>query len=287
MMRLLREFRLVPVVVVAISGLLTLKLLGLLFDGGYILLGAQDNPAPAVAVARASKPPLPVNIRPAPIAAPGALADKRSTPTPAALVALGFNDAAGDITGSAASTKKEEPKPEAKKPAEPKPEPAGTRINLNNDQPVSPAERAILERLQERRKELEARAREIEIRENLLKSAEKKLEQRAGEIKEAEGETGGTAQRKEAEAAKVKSLVTMYENMKAKDAARIFDRLDLKILVEVASQINPRRMSDILGLMSSEAAERLTVEMATRANLGDKSQNASDLPKIQGRPNGG
>ena len=32
----------------------------------------------------------------------------------------------------------------------------------------------------------------------------------------------------------------MYENMKAKDAAKIFDRLDIKVLIEVATQIKPR-----------------------------------------------
>ena len=62
----------------------------------------------------------------------------------------------------------------------------------------------------------------------------------------------------------------MYENMKAKDAAKIFDRLEIKILVEVATQINPRRMSDILAQMSPEAAERLTVELAARS--GQKGQ---------------
>jgi hypothetical protein len=44
-------------------------------------------------------------------------------------------------------------------------------------------------------------------------------------------------------------------------------------------------MSDILGLMSSEAAERLTVEMARRANGGgDQAASAGDLPKIDGKP---
>jgi flagellar motility protein MotE (MotC chaperone) len=72
----------------------------------------------------------------------------------------------------------------------------------------------------------------------------------------------------------------MYENMKAKDAARVFDRLDVKLLVDVSTQINPRRMSDILALMSSEAAERLTVELATRA----KDKPPAELPKINGQP---
>jgi flagellar motility protein MotE (MotC chaperone) len=75
----------------------------------------------------------------------------------------------------------------------------------------------------------------------------------------------------------------MYENMKPKDAAKIFDRLDMKILIEVATQINPRKMSDILAAMSTEAAERLTVELASRGGDG-RSPSAADLPKIEGRP---
>ena len=57
----------------------------------------------------------------------------------------------------------------------------------------------------------------------------------------------------------------MYEGMKPKDAAKVFDRLEMPVLIEIATQIAPRKMSDILGLMSTEAAERLTVEMARRA----------------------
>ena len=62
----------------------------------------------------------------------------------------------------------------------------------------------------------------------------------------------------------------MYEGMKPKDAAKVFDRLEMSVLFEIASQIAPRKMSDILGLMSTEAAERLTVELARRAG-SDKS----------------
>jgi flagellar motility protein MotE (MotC chaperone) len=86
------------------------------------------------------------------------------------------------------------------------------------------------------------------------------------------------------EVQRFKSIVSMYENMKPKDAARIFDRLDMKILVDVSTQINPRRMSDILGQMSSEAAERLTVELAHRANAQPKTASPDQLPKIEGKP---
>jgi flagellar motility protein MotE (MotC chaperone) len=111
------------------------------------------------------------------------------------------------------------------------------------------------------------------------------MEARLGELKAIEARIKTTSQQKdEAEAAKLKSLVVMYENMKAKDAARIFDRLEMKILLDVASQINPRRMSDILAQMQSESAEKLTVELANRATGAEKAPSPNDLPKIEGRP---
>ena len=149
--------------------------------------------------------------------------------------------------------------------------------------PQSAAEMAILERLQERRTELDARAKELDMRENLLKAAEKRVEARINELKDLEARINNVMQvRDDGEAARFKNVVTMYENMKAKEAAKIFDRLDLKILVEVATQINPRRMSDILAQMTPEAAERLTVELAARSTAKDK---PADLPKIEGKPN--
>jgi flagellar motility protein MotE (MotC chaperone) len=56
----------------------------------------------------------------------------------------------------------------------------------------------------------------------------------------------------------------------------------MSVLFEIASQIAPRKMSDILGLMSPEAAERLTIEMAHRAGP-DRAASAADLPKIEGK----
>ncbi len=72
--------------------------------------------------------------------------------------------------------------------------------------------------------------------------------------------------------------------MKPKEAARIFDRLDMRILAEVATTLKSRTMSEILAQMSPEAAEKLTVELANRANAQPKAQNAGELPKIDGKP---
>src|ERR1700759_3024080 len=87
----------------------------------------------------------------------------------------------------------------------------------------------------------------------------------------------------EAENARFKGIVTMYEAMKPKDAAKVFDRLEMSVLIEIASQIAPRKMSDIMGQMQPESAERLTVELARRAGADNSANAGTELPKIEGR----
>jgi flagellar motility protein MotE (MotC chaperone) len=173
----------------------------------------------------------------------------------------------------------------AAKPQEPPPSPNGTPVPLDIEHPVSPAERAILESLQKRRAELDARAHELDVREDLLLAAEKRVAGRIDELKDIEARVDAAMQKKdEGEVARLKNVVAMYENMKAKDAAKIFDGLDIRVLLDVVKEINPRRMSDILAQMTPENAQRLTVELAARSAQKDSPQTA-DLPKIQGRPN--
>ena len=249
-MKSFRDIRVIPVVLIAIFGLAVLKVAGLVIDGGYVF---DYQPS----------------------------STKRSWAQESFNFPTGRPDPA-DITGSV----HEKPKEEAAKPAVTAPDvakPDGAAVHPEQSQPVSASERAILERLQARRQELEARSREIDIRESLLKAAEKRIEARVEELKAIESRiTAATEQKNEAEAARFKSIITMYEGMKPKDAAKVFDRLEMPVLFEIASQIAPRKMSDILGLMSTEAAERLTVELARRAG-SDKSASASDLPKIEGK----
>lgn len=272
MKRLVRELRIIPVVVFAAGCLLALKLIGLGLDGGYVL------PVEEPVVVRSVSAPETTSPTQSP-------AQKQSW----AQEMLGFPDTTGSVASKPAD-KPPEPKDAKDGPGPVNPpkntEPDGKLVPLDGPRQLSSGERAVLERLQDRRQELDGRAREIEIRESLLKQMEKRLEARAAELKDIEARiSGATKQREEADAAKLKNIVTMYEGMKAKEAARIFDRLDMKILIEVASQINARRMSDILSQMNPEAAERLTVELANRAT-GDKFAPANELPKIEGKPNG-
>lgn len=255
-MNAFRDIRVLPVVLVAVLGLAVLKFAGIAIDGGYVFDYQPQSTQKSWAQEYLNFP-----------------SGNRRTADTGDLTG-------GDITGSVSAKPKEAP---AAKPPETAP-PAGVIVVPDQPKVVSESERAILERLQSRRQELDARAREIDIRENLLKAAETRIADRVKELKETEARiVTKTHEKNDADAARFKGLVTTYEAMKPKDAAKVFDRLEMSVLYEIASQIAPRKMSDILGQMTPEAAERLTVELARRAG-GDKTAAATELPKIEGKP---
>lgn len=322
MIRFARDFRLIPVVLLASICLLALKVSGLVFEGGYTLADRLRDRAtkPAVEVTTAENVPAFPKITIAEgSAVPDAMARSAPQPKSWAQDMFGYNNGKSDVTGSTRKNKDDDgditysshgggdkkpdagggghgaPPPSAgpplktsdKPPDPPKLDVGGTTYPLEPGKINSPGERAVLERLQGRREELETRTRDLEMRENLLKATEKRLDAKVGELKDVETKiSAGVAARDKAEADRFKSIVTMYENMKAKDAARIFDRLDIKILVEVATQMKPAKMSEILAAMTSESAERLTVELASRASVAPGPRGTDQLPKIEGKAAG-
>jgi len=261
MNELLQKIRLIPIVLVAAGGLLALKLAGIALDGGYTLgAGHQamsDRAARDAALSRLATRPVPV-VR----------ADDPD---------LSAHD---DVTGSVPS----KPKPsaaEATAPVEARPV---SPVQLDGP-PMPASERVLLQRLAERRQELEKRQNELDMRDTLLKAAEQRLETKINDLRDAEARMVAATQASEdAEKSRLKNLVTMYENMKPKDAAKIFDRLDLKLATEVARLIQPRRMSDIMAQMTPESAQRLTVELASTHSPArpGQSQAPGQLPKIGG-----
>jgi flagellar motility protein MotE (MotC chaperone) len=286
MMSYIRDLRLIPIAVIACACLLALKAADLLLDGGSFIAG-DDAPK----IERTSVTHTTADV-PGPSSSMLSWAsqmfnfpDGSGATTAPVVASLPADKTNLDITGSVpADTADKDKQAKADQPKPPETRPPGTVIPTEPGQP-SGAERAILERLQERRQELDTRARELDIRESLIKAAEKRMEGQLTELKETEARiTVATQQKDDAQAARFKGLVTMYENMKPRDAAKIFDRLDSGVLLDVASKIEPRKMADILAQMSPDSAQRLTVELASQAQEVKPGNSPNDLPKIQGQP---
>ncbi|WP_336486623.1 MotE family protein [Methylobacterium nigriterrae] len=176
-------------------------------------------------------------------------------------------------TGSVSA--KEPEKPAEARKAEPPPQ-----AQPPMPEAASPTERALMEKLGARRDAIKQRSQELDLREQMLGEAERKLESGVSDLKQAEekADAGGT-KRSEAEKAGLKNIVTMYETMKPKDAARVFDRLNHEVLVPIVLAMNPRKMAEVLAVMQPEAAEKLTVALANRAR-GVTAQAQASAPVL-------
>ena len=58
----------------------------------------------------------------------------------------------------------------------------------------------------------------------------------------------------------------VYESMQPKDAAKIFDDLQLGILMEVAVNMKESSLASVLAKMKPEKARELTIRLATKRN---------------------
>lgn len=240
------RMRLFPALVAVLSLLVVLKISGLALEGRYSL--------DAVSTASAQQAPDPSGGQGA--GATGGAADKPPL----------------EIDTSSGADR---PQPRLDGTVE-----LGRRIRLNRPtREVSAAELALLESLRKRRIELDARDRALEMRENLLKAAEQRINEKLKSLKVFDSKIEARfKQQKEAENKKFANLVSMYENMKPKDAARIFSRLETGVLLSVASRMSPRKLAPVLSKMDSASAERLTMEIA-RAATGSGS-SASELESL-------
>lgn len=129
----------------------------------------------------------------------------------------------------------------------------------------------MLQNLVSRREQLAERERQLELRENLIQVAEQRVEEKINELKIVEARIQSLLdQHDEQQEEKLQSLVKMYQTMKPADAARIFETLDMEILIEVVERMSERRMAPIMAAMQSERAKAVTVELATRKKLPER-----------------
>ena len=62
-------------------------------------------------------------------------------------------------------------------------------------------------------------------------------------------------------------MCEIYENMKPKEAARIFEALEMDTLLEVAERMKERKLAPIMAKMHPEKARDMTVELSRLRRL--------------------
>ena len=127
----------------------------------------------------------------------------------------------------------------------------------------SRSEIELLDQLAARRKKLDGWEREIGQRDALLKAAETRIDQKIQELKTMQANLDRLIKvYDDQQDGQIRSLVKIYENMKPKDAARIFQELDMETLLLVAERMKERKLAPIMAQMSPAKAKEVTVELA-------------------------
>jgi len=133
---------------------------------------------------------------------------------------------------------------------------------------VTQAEFQVLQRLSERREELDKLRRDLALRENLLAATEKKLNAKLTELNGLKAKIEGLLKKHDEEQdAKLNSLVKIYETMKPKNAARIFEQLEMDILLDVVERMREAKTSLIFAAMDPSKAKAITSRLAERREL--------------------
>ena len=148
--------------------------------------------------------------------------------------------------------------------------------------PVSDAERGILLDLRRRRGELETRAAALAVREGLLAATEKRLSDRANELADLQRrlealETARTAHDEE----NWRGIVKVYETMKPRDAAAIFNDLDRPVLLAVLDRMKESKAAPVLAAMQPERARQITTDLARRRTQANRPADPAP-PKTPG-----
>ncbi len=150
----------------------------------------------------------------------------------------------------------------AAQPAEPPPP------GIGDASPFSQSELEVLQKLSDRREDLDERGRELDMREGLLQAAEARIDKKINDLKGLQASIDALIRKyDEQEEAKMSSLVKIYENMKPKDAARIFEQLDMPILLDVVERMSERKIAPIMAEMAPQKAKAVTAELAQRRQM--------------------
>lgn len=128
----------------------------------------------------------------------------------------------------------------------------------------------------DRRAKLDERERALDKREALLKAAEQRLAEKINELKllqasierhSAANQAQPASQAKPADQDReeqLRRLARVYEDMKPREAAKIFEQMDQNLALDVAQRMKSFKLSPVLAVIEPKKATQFTAELAKR-----------------------
>ena len=126
----------------------------------------------------------------------------------------------------------------------------------------------MLQQLAKRRADLDRREYEIVTQKNILNATVNKIDTKIAEMKSLKTELSELLEQyKDKQDMNIASLVKIYSSMKSKEAAKIFEELDMPVLIQVIDQMKESKVALILAQMDPIKAKVLTVKLANTKKL--------------------
>jgi flagellar motility protein MotE (MotC chaperone) len=146
---------------------------------------------------------------------------------------------------------------------------AATNTVATAQQPVGPEfdplaissedEIKILQTLANRRRDLDRREEIISKKELVITTAQNQIQEQMASLQKLKADIVEALKFTDKnERDKIIALARIYENMKPKEAARVFNQMDVKILTDIMKFMNQKKISAILGHMNVGKARELT-----------------------------
>ncbi len=137
--------------------------------------------------------------------------------------------------------------------------------NLFDPSNLTEGEFLALQQLMARREALNKREEMLDIRAALNGQAEARIDKQIEQLTELKTQLEElTKGLDETEERKLARLVKIYETMKPKAAAEIFNRLEIPILLHVVERMKEAKSAAVLGKMDPAIAKRVTTELARK-----------------------
>lgn len=133
--------------------------------------------------------------------------------------------------------------------------------------PAAPAatekEMQLLQDLRARRAELDGRAAALDSRQAVLDAAEKRMAARVQELADLQKRLEVLeAARKQQQEANWAGLTKVYEAMKPRDAATIFNDLEMPVLLQMLDRMKEAKAAPVLAAMQPDRAREATTKLA-------------------------
>ena len=141
--------------------------------------------------------------------------------------------------------------------------------NIQNDFQLS-SEKQLLQQLRKRRTEIESNKDELPAEKMALESIKQYIDNRLDVLENLQNKLKPQFNNNnQNDGKKIQKLVKVYESMKPKEAAKIFNDLQIGVLVEMTLSMKESRLAAILSEMKPEKARELTSILATQSDIAE------------------